>query len=102
MANTFKNVKALAVGTSATTVYTVPAATVAVVLGVNFGNLAAAQIAVTLVMAGATQVQTVPIPANAGFSSLDGKIILMAGDTVVVTSDTAASVDVLVSYLEQT
>jgi len=33
---------------------------------------------------------------------LDGKIILEATDTVVVTSDTASSADVIVSVLEQT
>jgi hypothetical protein len=35
-------------------------------------------------------------------SVLDGKIILEAADTVVVTSDTASSCDVIVSVLEQT
>jgi len=32
---------------------------------------------------------------------LDGKIILEAADTAVVTSNTAASVDVIISVLEQ-
>jgi len=35
-------------------------------------------------------------------SVLDGKIILETTDTVVVTSDTASSCDVIVSVLEQT
>ena len=32
----------------------------------------------------------------------DGKIILEASDTITVTSDTAASADVVLSILEQT
>jgi len=47
-------------------------------------------------------VKGAPIPANSALSLLDGKIILEAGDTVVVTSDTAASADVILSVLEQT
>ena len=101
MANTFKNYTALAVGTGATTAYTVPASTTAVMIGMTVANLAATQITVTVTCAGATLIKTVPIPANSSLSVLDGKIILETGDTVVVTSNTASSVDALISVLEQ-
>ena len=47
-------------------------------------------------------VKDAPIPAGSALSVLDGKIILEAADTVVVTSDTASSADVILSVLEQT
>ena len=43
-----------------------------------------------------------PIPSGSALSVLDGKIILETTDTVIVTSDTASSCDVIVSVLEQT
>jgi hypothetical protein len=47
-------------------------------------------------------VKGAPIPANSALSVLDGKVILETTDTVVVTSDTASSADVILSVLEQT
>jgi len=102
MANTFKNYTDLAVGTSASTSYTVASSTTAVMIGMNIANLHTAQILVTVTCAGATLVKTVPIPANSSLSVLDGKIILETTDTVVVTSNVASSADVLISVLEQT
>jgi len=102
MANTFKNYTSSGVGTSAVTTYTVAASTTAVMIGMNVSNTTASQIAVDVQVAGVYLVKGVPIPANAGLSVLDGKIILETTDTVVVTSDTASSADVIVSVLEQT
>lgn len=102
MANTFKNYTSASVGTSPVTTYTVGASTTAVMIGMNVSNTTASQIAVDVQVAGVYLVKGVPIPANAGLSVLDGKIILETTDTVVVTSDTASSADVIVSVLEQT
>jgi hypothetical protein len=105
MANTFLNHTASGVGTSGTTVYTVPASTTAVVIGLNAANVETSQIAVDAELASTFLVKGAPIPANSALSLLDlldSKIILEAGDTVVVTSDTAASADVILSVLEQT
>ena len=102
MANTFKNEVSTSVGTSPTTVYTVPAATTAVTIGLTVANTTASQILIDVQCAGAYVVKGTPIPAGAGLSVLDGKIILEATDTVVVTSDTATSADVILSILEQT
>ena len=101
MANTFKNYVAASVGTSATTVYTVPASTTAVTIGLTVANTTASQITVDVQAAGVYVVKGAPIPAGSGLSVLDGKIILETTDTVVVTSDTASSADVILSVLEQ-
>jgi hypothetical protein len=53
-------------------------------------------------VAGVYLVKGAPVPAGSALSVLDGKIILETTDTVVVTSDTASSCDVIVSVLEQT
>lgn len=102
MANTFKNYTSTGVGTSATTVYTVASSTTAVTIGLNVANVTAAQIKIDVQAAGAYIVKDAPIPAGSALSVLDGKIILETTDTVVVTSDTASSADVVLSVLEQT
>jgi biopolymer transport protein ExbD len=102
MANTFKNYTSASVGTGATTTYTVPSSTTAVVIGCNLANRTASQITVDVQCAGVYLVKGAPIPANSALSVLDGKVILETTDTVVVTSDTASSADVIVSVLEQT
>lgn len=102
MANTFKNYTSASVGTGATTTYTVPSATTAIMMGCNLANRTTSQIAVDVQVAGVYLVKGAPIPANSALGVLDGKIILEAADTVVVTSDTASSTDVIVSVLEQT
>lgn len=102
MANTFKNYTSASVGTSAVTTYTVPASTTSVMIGCNVSNTTSSQIAVDVQVAGVYLVKDTPIPAGSALSVLDGKIILETTDTVVVTSDTATSADVIVSVLEQT
>lgn len=101
MANVFKNYTSASVGTSPVTTYTVPSATVAVTIGLTIANTTASQITVDVQCAGVYVVKGAPIPAGSGLSVLDGKIILEATDTVVVTSDTATSADVILSVLEQ-
>jgi hypothetical protein len=101
MANTFKNYTSASVGTSPTTAYTVPAVTTSVVIGCNLANVHTAQITVDVQIAGAYLIKGVPIPAGSSLSVLDGKIIMEAADTLVVTSSAASSCDVLVSCLEQ-
>jgi len=102
MANTFKNYTSASVGTGATTTYTVPSATTSVMIGCNLANRTTSQIKVDVQAAGAYVIKGAPIPSGSALSVLDGKIILETTDTVVVTSDTASSCDVIVSVLEQT
>jgi hypothetical protein len=108
MANIFKNYTSASVGTGATTTYTVSSspATTSVVIGCNLANTTSSQIKVNVQVGPVSSlvyvIKGVPIPANSALSVLDGKIILEAADTVVITSDTASSCDVIVSVLEQT
>ena len=102
MANVFKNYTSASVGTGATTTYTVPSSTTSVMIGCNLANKTAAQIKVDVQAAGVYVIKNVPIPSGSSLSVLDGKIILETTDTVIVTSDTASSTDVIVSVLEQT
>ena len=102
MANTFLNYTSASVGTSPVTTYTVGASTTAVVIGCNISNVTASQIIVDVQVAGVYLIKSAAIPAGASLSVLDGKIILETTNTVVVTSDTATSADVIVSVLEQT
>jgi biopolymer transport protein ExbD len=102
MANTFKNYTSASVGTGATTTYTVPSATTSVMIGCNLANRTASSIKVDVQAAGVYVIKDAPIPSGSALSVLDGKIILETTDTVVVTSDTASSCDVIVSVLEQT
>jgi hypothetical protein len=101
MANVFKNYTSASVGTSPVTTYTVPSATVAVTIGLTIANTTASQITVDVQAASVYVVKGAPIPAGSALSVLDGKIILEAADTVVVTSSAATSADVILSVLEQ-
>ena len=101
MANTFKNEKSESIGTTETTVYTVPASTTSVTIGCNVANRTTATINVDVKLGTTFIVKGAPIPANSALSVLDGKIILEAAETIKVTSDTASSADVILSVLEQ-
>lgn len=102
MANVFKNSTDTAVGTSPSTSYTVPAATTAVMIGMTVANIHSQQVIISVQVAGVYLVKEAPVPVGSSLSVLDGKIILEASDTVVVTSSEAASIDVIISILEQT
>jgi hypothetical protein len=82
--------------------YTVPAGTTSVTIGLTVANIVATQIKVTVLMSGVHIIKDAPIPANSALSVLDGKIILEAGDDIVIISNEAASTDVILSVLEQT
>ena len=102
MANTFKNYTGASIGTSPTTVYTVPASTVAVVIGLNLANRTGSSVIVDVQLGSTYIVKAAPVPTGSALSVLDGKIIAETAETIVVTSDTASSIDAIVSVLEQT
>ena len=102
MANTFKNYTGASIGTSPTTVYTVPASTVAVVIGLNLANRTGSNVIVDVQLGSTYIVKAAPVPTGSALSVLDGKIIAETAETIVVTSDTASSIDAIVSVLEQT
>ena len=101
MASTFKNYTSASVGTSAVTVYTVPASTTTVVIGCNLANRTGSSVNVDVQLGSTYVVKGAPVPSGSALGVVDGKIIAEAGETVVVTSDTASSVDVILSVLEQ-
>ena len=112
MANTFKLKTDTAVGTSLTSVYTVPAATTTVLVGAVLANITASQIKVNvqIVTASVTGenaddvylINDLPIPTGSSFELIEGKIVMETGDIFKVESDTASSLDVAVSIMEQT
>jgi len=102
MANTFKNYTGASIGTSPSTVYTVPASTTAVIIGLNLANRTASGVTVDVLLGSTYIVKAAPVPTGSALSVLDGKIIAETTETIVVTSDTASSIDAIVSVLEQT
>ena len=109
MANTFKNAVSSAIGTSQTSVYTVPASTTTTVIGLTVANITASSITVDVVVtdtSATTDVYlvngaTVPVGGALVPVGGDQKIVLETTDIIKVTSDTASSADVIVSVLEQ-
>ena len=109
MASTFKNTTIRSIGTSATDVGSaVPAGTEVTVIGLSCANIIASQVLVTITINDGTNttnvVKDVPVPSNATLVAIGGdqKVVLMTGDKIVVTSNIASSVDVIMSFLEIT
>tara|TARA_Y100001937_G_scaffold118871_1_gene173797 strand:+ start:1089 stop:1397 length:309 start_codon:yes stop_codon:yes gene_type:complete len=102
MAQVFKNYTQASIGTSPATVYTVAGGTTAIVIGLNLANRTANTITASAQIGSVYIIKDAPIPSGGALSVLEGKIIAEAGDTVVITSDTASSTDAIVSVLEQT
>lgn len=102
MAQVFKNYTQASIGTSNTTVYTVPGATTSIVIGLNLSNRLATTITASAQLGSVYIIKDAPIPSGGALSVLEGKIIAEAADTIIVTSNTASSVDAIVSVLEQT
>jgi len=75
--------------------------------GLTVANITSGAVAATVTMTDGTNtvniVKGISIPANdsLGVMGMDFKHNLIAGDSISVVSDTAASLDVLCSYLEQ-
>lgn len=102
MANTFKNYTSSLSDATETTVYTVPASTTSVVIGLNVANTTTSQVTVSVKVAGTFLVKDAPIPAGAALSVLDGKVIAETADTITAqSSDSSGNVDVIASVLEQ-
>lgn len=109
MAETFKNYSSSAVGTTETTIYTVPSSTSTIVVGMSIANvLANTQINVdvkaVLNTANAFIVKNATIGVGGALVPVGGdqKLVLEAGDSIKVTSTIADSADVILSVLEQT
>ena len=110
MASVFKTVTAADVGTSLTTVYTCPVSTTSTIIGLYLCNDSGAQIECTLqfydssAAAHRNLLASVEIPGQSTLAPIggDAKVVLEAGDALKVQSNVASSIDVVLSYLEQT
>jgi len=111
MANTFKLKTKAAIDTSLVAIYTVPADTKTIVLGLTISNIqggavtADAQIA-TASSAGENAddvyiIKSVPLPAGSSIEVMAGnKLVLEAGDVVKVKGSVTNAVDALLSIME--
>jgi len=110
MANTFKNAVSSAIGTSQTSVYTVPASTTSTVIGLTVSNIHSSAITVDVVITDTSAsasvfiVKAATIPVGGALVPIGGdqKVVLETGDIIKITSNTASSADAIVSVLEQT
>lgn len=125
MANTFKAYSKASVGTAPATAYQVElggaSGKTAIVIGISLANRAATPINVDVQIdrpaAGTTAApsddvylaKAIPIPSGSTLEVMAGQKLILeyngtaaAGDKIVVTSDTADSLDVIVNALEIT
>ena len=105
MANTFKNA-AVAIGTSATTLYTAPAGTTGIIHAIYISNVdgvndATVDITVTDTSAGQTFhiMKTVAVPSDSTLV-IEKPINLEAGDILKVTASAASDLEAFASVLE--
>ena len=115
MANAFK-IKTKAGGAVAAntdmTVYTVPAATTAVIIGLTIANKVTNSVTVDVKVESNTVDtetnlnvnigQNLPIPSGSSLDALAGKVVLQTTDVLKIQSDTANSVDIALSVMEIT
>ena len=109
MANTFKNRTLRGVGTSPVDVGAVVAAsTQTTLIGMTMANITTGVINVTATLNDGTNtthiVKDAPVPTGGSLILLGGdqKVVLMTGDKIIITSNTASSCDVIMSFLEIT
>ncbi len=110
MANTFKNKGAAATGTSEVSVYTAPSSTTTTIIGLTLSNVTDGTIKadVRLYDSSATAhyyiIKDAEIFTGGSLVIVGGdqKVVLETGDIIKVTSDTASSIDTVISYMETT
>ena len=110
MANAFKNAGASATGTSSVDVYTAGSGVTATVIGLTCANVSSTNpVEVTIKFFDSSANATFHIVKSAqvflGGALVavggDQKLVLETGDKIKIISDTAASIDTIVSVMEQ-
>lgn len=109
MASTFKNAVSSGVGTAETSVYTVPAGTTSTVIGLTVANIINSNVTCDVVVTDTSALTDVyivrgaTVPIGGALVPIGGeqKIVLEATDILKITGSDAASLDVIVSILEQ-
>ena len=111
MANTFKNAAAAATGTSEVSVYTVPSSTTTTVIGLTCANVTSTspiKVSIRVYDNSGTAhyyvVKNAEIYEGSALVAVGGdqKLVLETSDIVKIVSDTASSVDTIISVMEQT
>ena len=109
MANTLKNELAQNIGTSATTLYTCPAATKTIIIGMTCSNVHTnTQINTDIFLTSGSNdyhiIKNGTIAVGGTLVPIGGeqKVILEPGDIIKAKSTTASSMDVIMSIVEQT
>ena len=111
MANTFKLKTATGGSTAANTpitVYTSPASTTTIIIGLTLSNIVSSSIAAKVLIENAdgdnvTYLNDIPLHQGSAVEVMAGnKIVLETGDIIKVQSNTANSLDTTLSIMEQT
>jgi hypothetical protein len=110
MANSFKRKTSAGIGTGFLPIdsYTVPGSTEVTVIGMTLANVTSGPILADVsLFDGASYISVVkeaPIPTGGSLVVVGGdqKLVMEAGDSMRVKSDTASSIDVIMSILEIT
>ena len=109
MANTFKLKTKANVGVTTVGIYTAPASTTTVVIGITLANTSGAgvNVGVGITRAGATEdvklLKNAPIPQGSSLEVMQGnKIVVEAADTVKAKSDVNNTLDVALTIMEIT
>lgn len=107
MANTFKRQTSNSIGSTYTTVYTVPVSTTCVVIGGVVSNTGSTTVNTEIAMNDGTNDINLtgadtPIPAGTALSFIDGKVVLQAGDVIKAKGSVANQLDVILSIMEIT
>lgn len=108
MANTFKSAAAQAIGTTNTTVYTVPSVTTTTLIGMSLANVISTNVSITVdvtITKGGTStylVKGAPISSGGTLVAIGGdqKLVLQTTDYISVKASAASAVDVIISMLE--
>ena len=110
MANTFKLKTKANVGVTTVGIYTAPAATTTVVIGITLANTSGSGVNVGVAVSRTSDtkediklLKNAPVPQGSSLEFMAGnKIVLEATDTVTVDSDTNNSIDAALTIMEIT
>ena len=84
------------------TVLTVPAGTTVIVIGFNIANISTSQVTVSVDIGGTWKIKDAPVPVGSALSPLDGKDVILPGETITIYSNTEGAIQAQVSVLEKT
>jgi hypothetical protein len=96
MATTVTRFKAGTAGTSDGSPYAVPSSNTAIITNIILSNKTGATRTVTILTGGFSFCTGLQVPAN-GTVNFDVRTVLNAAETIAVTADVAAAVDVMIS-----